>query len=125
MNLITGKIVEGGVQVGDYTVPVPREILAKATDEKTLVLGIRPENFRSPTEGIGLDVDVVEETGADAYVYGTLSGLDEDEKMTAQQIVARVSARTPPQRGTTVRLAPSDPATMHVFSEKTQERLSA
>jgi multiple sugar transport system ATP-binding protein len=48
-----------------------------------------------------------------------------DEKLTAQQIVARVSARTPPQRGTTVRLAPSDPSNMHVFSEKTLARLSA
>jgi len=125
MNLISGTIVEGGVKVGDYTVPVPRETLAKVTDEKTLVLGIRPENFKISTEGIGLEVDVVEETGADAYVYGTLAGLADDEKLTSQQIVARVSARTPPQRGTTVRLSTADPSSMHVFSEKTQERLSA
>ncbi|MCA0295820.1 MAG: sn-glycerol-3-phosphate ABC transporter ATP-binding protein UgpC [Actinobacteria bacterium] len=125
MNLISGSIVEGGVKVGDYTVPVPRETLAKVTDEKTLVLGIRPENFKISTEGIGLEVDVVEETGADAYVYGTLAGLGADEKLTSQQIVARVSARTPPQRGTTVRLSTADPSSMHVFSEKTQERLSA
>ncbi len=39
MNLITGMITEGGVKVGDYVVPVTREILAKVTDEKTLVLG--------------------------------------------------------------------------------------
>ncbi|MCC6497845.1 MAG: sn-glycerol-3-phosphate ABC transporter ATP-binding protein UgpC [Propionibacteriaceae bacterium] len=125
MNLMTGSVVEGGVKVGDYVVPVPRDVLAKVTDEKTLVLGIRPEAFRIADEGIGLDVDVVEETGADAYVYGTLAGLDTDEKMTAQQVVARVSARTPPQRGTVVKLLPSDPSNMHVFSEKTQERLSA
>src|SRR6185369_2447714 len=63
MNLITGQVTEGGVKVGDYTVPVPRDTLAKVTDEKTLVLGIRPEAFKISTEGIGLDVDVVEETG--------------------------------------------------------------
>jgi multiple sugar transport system ATP-binding protein len=125
MNLMTGDIVEGGVRVGDYTMPVARDVLAKAGDEKTLVLGIRPENFKITTDGVGLDVDVVEETGADAYVYGTLAGLEADEKLNAQQIVARVSARTPPQRGTTVKLNVLDPATMHVFSEKTQERLSA
>ena len=50
-------------------------------DETTLVLGIRPENFRIATEGISLDVDVVEELGADGYVYGTLSGLGADEKL--------------------------------------------
>ncbi|HRA07553.1 MAG TPA: TOBE domain-containing protein, partial [Propionicimonas sp.] len=126
MNLINGKIVEGGVQVGDYVVPVSREVLSKTTGEESLVLGIRPENFQlSATEGIGLEVDVVEETGADAYVYGTLAGLDTEAKLSAQQIVARVSARTPPQRGTTVKLATIDPSSMHVFSEKTQERLSA
>jgi len=125
MNLISGKIVEGGVQIGDYVVPVAREVLAKAAGEESLVLGIRPENFRIAETGIGLEVDVVEETGADAYVYGTLAGLDADQKLTAQQIVARVSARTPPQRGTVVKLNTVEAETMHVFSEKTQERLSA
>ncbi|MFZ0529658.1 MAG: sn-glycerol-3-phosphate ABC transporter ATP-binding protein UgpC [Propionicimonas sp.] len=125
MNLMTGKIVEGGVQIGDFVVPVPREVLAKAGGEQSLVLGIRPENFRIAEEGIGLDVDVVEELGADGFVYGTMAGLDTEAKLSAQQIVARVSARTPPQRGTTVKLNTIDPQTMHVFSEKTQERLSA
>jgi multiple sugar transport system ATP-binding protein len=124
MNLLTGTIVEGGVKVGDYTVPVPRETLAKAQGETTLVVGIRPENFQISTEGISLDVDVVEELGADGFVYGTLSGLSTDQKMSAQQIVARVSSRTPPHRGTSVKLSAKNPETIHVFSEKTQARLS-
>ncbi len=124
MNLISGKAVEGGVQIGDYVVPVPREILAKAPGEDTLVLGIRPENFRVADEGINVDIDVVEELGADGYLYGTLAGISVEEKLTAQQIVARVSARKPPERGTTVRLNTVDPAQMHVFSQKTELRLS-
>src|SRR5215213_7017765 len=71
MNLIEGTVVDGGIKVGDYTVPVPREWLAKAPDEKTLVLGIRPENFRlsdnpESRNGIPIDIGVVEELGADA-----------------------------------------------------------
>ena len=125
MNLMTGEITEGGVRVGNYVVPVPRATLAKAAaDEKSLIVGIRPENFAIADAGISLEVDVVEELGADGYVYGTLAGLDTDEKLTAQHIVARVSARTPPQRGTTVKLAAKNPETIHVFSEKTQARLS-
>ncbi|MGB4629054.1 MAG: sn-glycerol-3-phosphate ABC transporter ATP-binding protein UgpC [Propionicimonas sp.] len=124
MNLLTGNVVEGGVKVGDYIVPVPRETLAKAAGEKTLVVGIRPENFQLAEAGIGVDVDVVEELGADGFVYGTLSGLSPDQKLAAQQIVARVSARTPPHRGTAVKLAAKNPETVHVFSEKTQARLS-
>jgi multiple sugar transport system ATP-binding protein len=59
------------------------------------VLGIRPENFRVSTrpessDGIPIDIGVVEELGADAFIYGTLSGIAEDELITAQQIVARI-----------------------------------
>ena len=124
MNLLSGKLVEGGLQLGDYVVPIERDILAKASGEDTLVVGIRPENFQVADAGISLDVDVVEETGADAYVYGTLSGLTPEEKLAAQQIVARVSARTPPQRGSVVKLAPRNADSLHIFSQKTELRLN-
>jgi multiple sugar transport system ATP-binding protein len=125
MNLMEGKVTEGGAAIGDYVVPVPRDVLSKAGDEKTLMLGIRPENFSlsDSNDGIGIDVAVVEELGADAYLYGTLSGLAEDEQLTAQQITGRISSRTPPQRGSSVRLA-VDASHVHVFSQKTGERLS-
>ncbi len=45
MNLMEGDVAEDGIHVGDYVVNVPREVLAKAPNEKRLVLGIRPENF--------------------------------------------------------------------------------
>ncbi|MFC7620122.1 ABC transporter ATP-binding protein [Microlunatus sp. GCM10028923] len=123
MNLIDGTVSEGGVRVGDYVVPVPRDVLTKAGDEKTLTIGIRPENFDIGETGIGADVAVVEELGADAYLYGTLAGLTEDEKLTAQQIVGRISSRRPPERGVTVRLA-VDPNHVHVFSQATGDRLT-
>ena len=50
MNLIEGNVQQDGVHLGDYTVPVPRETLAKAANEQNLVLGIRPENFRVSNE---------------------------------------------------------------------------
>ncbi len=123
MNLIKGQRVEDGVQVGDYVVRIPREVLAKAEDEKTLTVGIRPEAFQVAEEGIGLDVAVVEELGADSYLYGTLAGLSDEELVTAQQFVARVGARTAPEKGQVVRLsAPADQ--VHVFSDVTEERIS-
>ncbi|HIT74747.1 MAG TPA: ATP-binding cassette domain-containing protein, partial [Candidatus Avipropionibacterium avicola] len=124
MNLIDGKVTEGGVQVGDFVVPVERETLANASGEDTLTVGIRPESFElSDGDGFGLDVAVVEELGADAYLYGTQAGLHEDEKLTAQQIVARISTRTPPQRGETVRLS-IKPGMVHVFSKENGDRLN-
>ncbi|HEU5486240.1 MAG TPA: sn-glycerol-3-phosphate ABC transporter ATP-binding protein UgpC [Microlunatus sp.] len=126
MNLMEAKVTEGGAAIGDYVVPVSREVLSKAADEKSLMLGIRPENFSlsDSNDGIGIDVAVVEELGADAFLYGTVTGLAEDEQLTAQQITARISSRNPPQRGTTVRLK-IDPEHVHVFSQKSGDRLSA
>ena len=66
---------------------------------------------------------VVEELGADSYLYGTLAGLSDDEIVTAQQFVARVGARTAPEKGQVVRLA-APAESVHVFSNKTEERLS-
>ena len=123
MNLMSGKVVDGGVMVGDHVVPVTREVLAKANGEQTLTVGIRPESFKVAEQGIGLDVAVVEELGADSYLYGTLAGLSDEEIVTAQQFVARVGARTAPEKGQVVRLtAPAE--SVHVFSNKTEERLS-
>ncbi len=125
MNLLSGKVVEGGVQIGDYTVPVARDILAKAAGEDTLTLGIRPEAFRvsDDNKGIALDIAVVEELGADSYLYGTLAGLSDIEKLNAQQLVARVGNRQVPHKGQVVRLA-TDNEHVHVFSNKTEDRIS-
>jgi len=123
MNLLSGKIVEGGVQIGDYVVPLTREVLAKAEGEDTLTVGIRPENFHVADEGIAVDVSVVEELGSDTYLYGTLAGLDDDAKLIAQQIVARISARHTAREAGRVRLN-AEQSTLHVFSNESQLRIS-
>ncbi|MFP5415906.1 MAG: ABC transporter ATP-binding protein [Actinomycetes bacterium] len=125
MNLISGTAVEGGVQVGDYVVPVPREVLGKAKGETDMTLGIRPEHFHTTEDGhgIGVDIAVLEELGADSYLYGTLSGLSPEERLQATQIVARLESRHPLAKHSSVRLQP-DLERMHVFSNKTGARLT-
>lgn len=125
MNLMPGTIVADGVQVTDHVIPVPREVLDKASS-KDVVVGIRPESFEvSPSgEGTGMKINVVEETGADSYLYGTL----QDDSATAnpsddQEVVARVTTRTPPARGEIVRLHVG-PSKVHVFDKSTTERIS-
>jgi multiple sugar transport system ATP-binding protein len=123
MNLLVGDVVDKGVQIGDYVVPVARDVLAKAKGEKTLTLGIRPESFEVAKTGISMDVSVVEELGSDTFLYATLAGLDDVARLTAQQIVARTPTGHSVQAGSQVRLnAPSD--SIHVFSNETQLRLS-
>ncbi len=75
MNIITAEIVDGGVVMNGYTVPVDREILAKASGKKVL-LGVRPEDLELTDEGAEMTVTLVEELGADTYVYGTYAGPD-------------------------------------------------
>ncbi len=125
MNLISGKSVAGGVQVGDYVVPVSREVLGRSAGATELTLGIRPEHLSASPDGqgIGVDVAVVEELGADSYLYGTPTGLSIDERLTATQIVARLQAGHPLSKQGTVRLVP-DLSKMHVFNTKTGERVS-
>ncbi|MFT8394848.1 ABC transporter ATP-binding protein [Propionibacterium sp.] len=125
MNLMPGTIVENGIEVTDHVIPVAREILDKA-QSKDVVVGIRPETFEvsDSDEGIALKIGAVEETGADSYLYGTLGTADTaaitDESL---QVVARVTTRTPPQRGETIRLR-VDPAKMHVFDKISTLRIS-
>jgi multiple sugar transport system ATP-binding protein len=71
MNLVEVPIVEGGVTLSDATVPIERDVLAKAGSAKTVLLGIRPEDLHIADEGTTMDVTLVEELGADTYVYGT------------------------------------------------------
>ncbi len=125
MNLMPGVIVDGGVRVTDHVIPVAREILDRA-QSSDVVVGIRPETFEvSPTgEGIAMKISAVEETGADSYLYGTL-GSDDPANIAeaSQQVVARVTTRTPPQRGESVRLH-VDPTKMHVFDKVSTLRIS-
>ncbi len=128
MNLVDADVIDGGVKVGDTVIPIERDVLAGATG-KQVTLGIRPEDVDvvGQGEGIPVTVDVVEELGADAYIYGDAHAhthLEEDEARDApnKPFIARVGGRKPPQKGEVVHLAPQ-PGHVHVFDEATGERL--
>ena len=121
MNLKTVPLTEGGAKVGDLLVPLTRTVLdaAKAASLSEITIGIRPESFKVSTDeaGLALHVDLVEELGADAYVYGTAHLGDTDE-----QVVVRVADRAVPEMGQTIRLTVV-PDETHVFSPASGERL--
>ena len=116
MNLFTLPLVDGGVAFGDVIVPVSRETL-NGTPETEVVLGIRPEHLDVAAEGLPMEVDVVEELGSDAYVYGrtTIGGV-------SQQIVSRGDWRNPPEKGDRVNLR-VDPDKVHIFAASDGRRL--
>jgi multiple sugar transport system ATP-binding protein len=96
MNLFTLPVGPDGVVLGGYPVPVPRTV--RDAVGGTVVVGIRPEHFELSTAGpgIAIEVDVVEELGSDAFVYGR-AGVD--GSATATTIAARADWRNPPVKG--------------------------
>ncbi|MBF0661615.1 MULTISPECIES: ABC transporter ATP-binding protein [unclassified Rhodococcus (in: high G+C Gram-positive bacteria)] len=108
MNLFRLPVIDRGVRLDESYVPVPRDVVGQVT-ESEVTLGIRPEHLEISNDGLPMDVDVVEELGSEAYVYGraVVGGRD-------QQIVARSDWRSPPQKGERVHLR-FDPEQVHIF----------
>src|SRR6266566_3298925 len=66
MNLLTLPAANGSVELGGVGVPIPA---AAGTSWATVVLGVRPESLELAPAGLAAEVEVVEELGADAYVF--------------------------------------------------------
>ncbi len=119
MNLFDVNVVDGGLQFGTGIAKVDRETLS-ATQGKKVTIGVRPEDLIVTTSGKGLsvEVDVVEELGADGYLYGhaAVEGKRVD-------VVVRVDGRSHPVAGETVIVAP-EPEHIHAFDTESGERLS-
>lgn len=107
MNLVETPVVDGGVRLGDATVSVERAILDKLPG-KVALLGVRPEDLALADEGTTMKVTLVEELGADAYIYGDASAADG----TPISLIARAPGSTSVRMGDTVRARASK---VHVF----------
>ena len=118
MNLLTLPIEGNSLKFGAGQVEVPREA-AQVAAGRHVTVGVRPEDMDLVGEGAGLKtvVNIVEELGADAYVYGTAEVNGEEH-----DIIARVDGRKPPAKGESVNFAPV-PGHIHLFSTNTGERL--
>jgi multiple sugar transport system ATP-binding protein len=116
MNLFTLPVVDGGVVFGDVVHPVARDVLGQAGDSQ-VVLGVRPEDLEVSDHGLPIEVDVVEELGADAYVYGRTKLGDEEH-----QITARVDGRRPPAKGEVFTVSPRG-GHVHLFDVDSGRRL--
>ena len=126
MNLVSTPVVDGGVDFGTTTLQVERDALAEAGSR--VIAGIRPEDVELTSEGDGMPiiVDVVEELGADAYIYGSAedaaqvdNGEDDDG---VKPFIARVDGRRPPRKGETIYIKPQE-GHLHVFNTESGHRI--
>ncbi|MDF3044528.1 MAG: sugar transporter ATP-binding protein [Ornithinibacter sp.] len=127
MNLVSVPVTEDGVQFGSHRLHVDRSLLGSSGNE--VIVGMRPEDVEVTTneDGLELIVDVVEELGADAYVYATpanpdirLEGVGDDAL--AKPFIARVDGRRVPDKGSKIFVYPN-PDHMHVFDKESGARL--
>ena len=119
MNLIEAKAAEGQAKIGNYLVPV--DPTASKKTQGNITVGVRPEAWRLVTAeegGLPITVTVVEELGADGFVYGTC-----DVEGTPGNVIVRVTGRDAVHKGDTIYVT-TDPHNVHVFDTETGERLS-
>jgi multiple sugar transport system ATP-binding protein len=123
MNLKTVPLTESGASFGPLAVPLSREQMAAAqSGGGKVTVGFRPEatDVVGPTEGgLPIDVDLVEDLGSDANVYGHAE-LDGG----AERFVVRVDRRHMPHMGETVFIKPQTNQ-VHLFNASTGARISA
>jgi len=119
MNLLEASVTEAGATYGDLTVPLTPAQRAALTGS-TVVLGVRPEDWRLEADG-GLEVQVavVEELGSEAFLYGTDPSAD---AITGKPIVARAEGLSGTQAGDRVHLVPRSDR-VHVFDAGTGARI--
>jgi multiple sugar transport system ATP-binding protein len=120
MNLFAADLADGGIRFGSEVVPLERDTVGRASGSQVTV-GVRPEDIVvGPANGAGLSVvvDLVEELGADGYLYGhtEINGKRTD-------LVARVDGRSHPTAGETVTLA-ATAGHVHAFDSDSGERLN-
>lgn len=102
MNIAQVNIIDGGVQMGDAVVPVERHILDRA-EGNTVLLGVRPEDLHLADDGTTMRVTLVEELGADSYVYGEYTASDGE----IINLVARDQSHHAPRMGDVVHVRPN------------------
>ena len=106
----------GSVSFGGELVELPAS--AAGAGWSRIVLGLRPESLELASDGLPARVAVVEEIGADSYVFCVADVGGEEVKL-----VARCETRLSPERDARVHLRPrADQA--HVFNPETGERLA-
>jgi multiple sugar transport system ATP-binding protein len=122
MNIKTVPLTDDGAAFAQMVLPLTREQVAVARGDGTghVQVGFRPEDtdLVGPDDaGMPIRVDLVEELGADAYVYGTVALEGQDERF-----VVRLRSSQAPALGEIVYVKPRV-GSHHAFHAVSGDRL--
>jgi multiple sugar transport system ATP-binding protein len=125
MNLIEGRLDDRGLVLGETAVGIPEQLRAAAGASGTAVtVGLRPESIELAPDGIPAVVNLVEELGAEAYVYAQLAAHASGSVTAVNDIIARVEPRSAPRSGDTIHLQVRDQSIL-LFDIETGARIQA
>ncbi|WP_229067825.1 ABC transporter ATP-binding protein [Actinoplanes sp. DH11] len=122
MNIKTVPLTESGATFGSLTIPLTREQVAAAQQggNGKVTVGFRPEAAEVVTDSVDalpIVVDLVEDLGSDANVYG-----HSEVGGASERFVVRTERRYMPNMGETVYIKPQTTA-LHVFNAGTGFRI--
>jgi multiple sugar transport system ATP-binding protein len=128
MNLLDGVIQEEGVAVGTTVLPATPGLLGRAGKPgQAVTVGLRPESLeivpQASAGAIPTIVSVVEELGAEAFIYGQLADRADGSAAVSSDIVARVGPSNAPDIGDLVHLRPRERA-MLLFDAESGARIA-
>ena len=119
MNLLNAPIAAGKAMLGNLGIAVP------ASAGKEVTVGVRPEGFTPASDGFHVLVEVVEELGSDAFVYGKPADTNVKFAQAGEegaQIIVRWDPKNPPKPGETISVT-ANPSAVHLFNSVTGERI--
>jgi multiple sugar transport system ATP-binding protein len=120
MNLLVAPVSGGKAHLGDLDIDVP------ASAGSSVTVGIRPEGWIPAAKGFHVFVEVVEELGSDAFVYGKPADTNVKFANTSDetaQVIVRWDPKNPPKAGDTVTVANVANA-IHLFDTATGNRIN-
>ena len=119
MNLLQTDVDGDTLHFGGADLRLPRQAADAVGSTRSVTVGVRPEDMDVVGDGAGMptEVEVVEELGADAYIYGSTEFNGE-----RKSVIVRVDGRRPPAKGDVLYLAPRE-GHVHMFAGDSGERI--
>ncbi|HKF62577.1 MAG TPA: TOBE domain-containing protein, partial [Dongiaceae bacterium] len=81
MNFVKGRLRSGGIEVGPVAFDLPAEFMGRVMPGKSdILVGLRPESLQllppGKAEAFMAEIEVIEQLGAESYVYVRISGVE-------------------------------------------------
>ena len=126
MNIGEFNVRGGYAEIGQARVPVPRSAVSQLSDADggKITIGFRPESLTaaapSDTSALQVKIELVEELGSDAYIYGRIDLTPDGAE--SLPVIIRADPHTAPARGSVINVGIQQ-GKEHFFSPSTGVRL--